>query len=819
MRTRVPAIVISALVLTTGCLRLAGDLPGQEKLSGTGTSYTFFADGKPTCLLLLPEKPEPEEREAAQLIADSFKAMCGTAPPIVTGGQKTDASLAIHVGRTPLALAQVILPEGLDADGFVIEPVDAQRLVLLGARSVSTYYAATELLERYAGILWVWPGEGGTVLPKRKNLTVTVRRQVSEPAFRARKFSGISDAKMKYYRIHQRPREIRSRFHHNIHPVLKAKTYWDKHPEYFSLVGGTRRKPTPNRSNWQACTSTPEVVTIFAEEAKKRFRATPWITSFSVSQNDGRGFCECPNCRALDLPSVPGISDRYYTFVNAVADQIRDEFPGYRITCLAYSEATRDVPKQVVLRPNTMIYAVIPTLRDVHQDIRGWSKAAPALGAYFWLHGKAVPKFYPRRFAEYLRFMRKNHVREVYAEVYQKSPKRLASWELDGPRVWITAKLLWNPDADTGALTERFCAGFYGPGAEPMVRYYQRCEKAWDRREDVFDFGAKWRDLEFEAYTSADMDVLEGCLAEALALTQRAPEAHARLLRQRDALAKVAGHVRLMGLPDSLAKLPLGNEDDARQLVKALGEACRRSDELATQGMSLVGGLPPVAEQAADLRCAEISQLLGGKAIEFWQEIGNAPELRRFADPQLHALRGSAPNLLPNPGFETRAKTADTTAEALNWDSLDAPGWSKWVRPGTPGGVAVDRTVARGGKHSLVLSGVEAACGIFSCPAKPGERFRVVCWAKTTVAPVAGKARLGGKLTAKWQTADGKWFEGPPAAILGLAAGTSEWAKLERIVTIPAGAGKLVVLLGADKQHADEKTWFDDITVQRVHQP
>ena len=51
--------------------------------------------------------------------------------------------------------------------------------------------------------------------------------------------------------------------------------------------------------------------------------------------------------------------------------------------------------------------------------VEAWSRAASQLGAYFWLHGKPVPKFYPRRFAEYLRFLRKHKVDAVYAVARQ----------------------------------------------------------------------------------------------------------------------------------------------------------------------------------------------------------------------------------------------------------------------------------------------------------------------------------------------------------------------------------------------------------------
>ncbi|MCK5803813.1 MAG: DUF4838 domain-containing protein, partial [Lentisphaeria bacterium] len=467
---------------------------------------------------------------------------------------------------------------------------------------MSTFYAATEFLERYAGVLWVWPGEHGTVIPKMDRLTATVREQLSEPAFRARKFSGIRKAKMAHYRIHLTGREIRSHFHHNVWRVLRPEMY-EKHPEYFSLVDGKRRKPTKQNpsSNWQACTSNPQVIQLCVDAAKRQFKKQPWISAFSVSQNDGLGFCECDKCRALDPPGVEGISDRYFLFMNAVADGVRDEYPDKFISCLAYGgKGTAAVPVQVKLRDNTLIYAVVPTLRDHHETIVEWSKAAPNLGVYFWLHGKPVPKFYPHRWAKYLKFLRRHNVREVYAEVYQHKPERMATWELDGPRVWLTAKLLWNPDADIDELMQRFCSRFYGPAQEPMQRYYQQCEKAWERREDPFDFGKKWRDLEFDQYTATDMIVMERCVAEALELSTTAPEVNARLQALANALAPVAGYIRQLALADELPKTAIADQRDAEEAVAKIHALEMRARDLAREGKSLMGTLPNETETAID---------------------------------------------------------------------------------------------------------------------------------------------------------------------------------------------------------------------------
>ncbi|MEW6356035.1 MAG: DUF4838 domain-containing protein [Planctomycetota bacterium] len=821
MRTRsrhMMVIALGAWLCVAGCeMPGTGDIPGRETFGGAQQQYVFFANGKPLCRLVLPAKPEPEEREAAELIRNTFRDMGGGEAAIVNDPAGAFDGVEIHVGPTEFAKGLVLLPKGMDLDGFAIRPHDAGHLVLLGGRPVSTFYAAAEFLERYAGALWVWPGEYGTVTPKTDRFEATVREQVSEPAFAARQYSGMGKAKMAYHRIHQTARELRSSFHHNVWTVLKEDMY-ATHPEYFSLVDGKRRQPTKDKSNWQACTTNPEVIRIFLEAAKRQFKERPWNRAFSVSQNDGYGFCECDKCRALDVPGQEGVSDRYFTFLNAVADGVRDEYPDKLIACFAYSQkGTASVPVHVKLRPNTLIYAVVPTLADHHKTIVEWSKAAPNLGAYFWLHGKAVPKFYPHRWAEYLRFLRRYNVREVYAEVYQDWDVRMASWALDGPRVWITSKLLWNPDANIDELMERFCRRFYGPAWEPMLRYYRQCEKAWGRREDPFDFGKKWKELEFESYNTADMDVMEDCINKATALAKEDATVTARLKALNTALTPVAGYVRQLDLSKVLSKEAIGSRADAGAVVAKVYQAEAAGQKLTREGRSLFGTMPNETETAIDDCFCRITQVLGADAPAFWENVkATKPELERFVAPQLLALSGKVENIAANSSFEVQAASTKEADEKLEWQALNAPGWGQWMQGGSPGNVGVAIGVARTGSKSLVISGVRSACGIYTQKAKPGERYRVSCWAKTSVQPKAGQDRAGGSMTLKWQTAEGKWVEGPPAVTAKLSPGASEWTRLQGVVTIPTGVGRLVILLLAEKQDAGEQTWFDDLCIEKL---
>ena len=57
---------------------------------------------------------------------------------------------------------------------------------------------------------------------------------------------------------------------HTFHRFLPPKQYFDEHPEYYSLIGGERRK------NAQLCLTNPEIVPIVAGNVKK---VTPMMAS------------------------------------------------------------------------------------------------------------------------------------------------------------------------------------------------------------------------------------------------------------------------------------------------------------------------------------------------------------------------------------------------------------------------------------------------------------------------------------------------------------------------------------------------------------
>ena len=135
-------------------------------------------------------------------------------------------------------------------------------------------------------------------------------------------------------------------------------------------------------------------------------------------------------------------------------------------------------------------------------------------------------------------------------------------------------------------------------------------------------------------------------------------------------------------------------------------------------------------------------------------------------------------------------------------------GWETWQSDRSHGRFEWD---AKTGDGSAVLRGITDGCFIQSYPAQPSEKYFVV-----------GKARRRGAaephIRVRWQTAGGKWTaEARDVLLYCSASSTDDWAGIAGVVTVPDGAGKLVVLLGVSGQgEPAEAAWFDDVRIHRL---
>ncbi|MDD4267759.1 MAG: hypothetical protein PHO07_10540 [Pirellulales bacterium] len=159
--------------------------------------------------------------------------------------------------------------------------------------------------------------------------------------------------------------------------------------------------------------------------------------------------------------------------------------------------------------------------------------------------------------------------------------------------------------------------------------------------------------------------------------------------------------------------------------------------------------------------------------------------------------RGTAANLAVNADFR-QPPTGGTLP----------PGWSSWQDEKNPtGSFAWDETVGGGSARAVQVAW---GCFLQQLAAVPGETFAVSadCLAKGTTTPA---------VTIRWQTGEGRWTHEADDALLAFEPAGGDWKTAFGVVTVPAAAGQLVVLLGVrGQQTANDVCWFDNVAVYRL---
>jgi len=399
----------------------------------------------------------------------------------ISGGRFPIANKPTH-GRTAIFL-QAPLAEKLGDEEIVIKTTD-DGLILTGGEPRGTLYAVYTFLEDYLGCRW-WSSTESTI-PKKPTI------QIGQIDVR---YTPILEYREPFwYDAHDADWAVRNKcngnsvrcdakrggkhkyegFVHTFYSLIPPDKYFDAHPEWFSEIDGKR---TTRRA--QLCLTNEEMRQELVKNLRARLRANPDATIASVSQNDWHGNCQCARCAAVEKEegSPAGLMLR---FVNAVAEDIEEEFPHVAISTLAY-QYTRKPPLHVKPRDNVIVRLCsieasfcVPLSharnKPFGDDIVGWSKICDRL--YVWdyvtnFRNHIMPHPNLRVLGPNVKFFADHSVKGLFEQgAYTTNGAEMA--EL---RAWVLAKLLWNPNLDGDALIDEFIEGYYGPGA-PHIKAY-----------------------------------------------------------------------------------------------------------------------------------------------------------------------------------------------------------------------------------------------------------------------------------------------------------------------------------------------------------
>lgn len=439
--------------------------------------------GKAFVPIIVHQGATEPERYAAEELRAHLQAITGAPFEI----RELDAlpPRAIVVGQG--ALAERLRPDvnfrTLGEEEVLITCRDGY-LLLAGGRSRGTLYAVYRFLQTQLGVRWWTPW--ARHIPHRRDLTVPELNRREQPAFEYREpfwfhaFDGDWAARNYSNGNHPRlgakhgGRITYAGFVHTSFQLVPPQTYFEQHPEWYSLIDGKRRWERA-----QLCWTNPALREFLVERVRQLLRENPQARIVSISQEDWTGACQCERCRAVEAREGSAVAP-ILEAVNFIAERLEREFPAVAFDTLAYWY-TRKPTRALRPRPNVIIRLCSiecsfaqpleqPSNAGFADDIRGWSERCQRL--YVWDYTTNFSHYllpHPNYFVlgANLRFFHRHGVRGVFEQgAYQSHGGEMA--EL---KAWLQAQLLWNPYQDDARLLREFLRGYYGAAARPIESY------------------------------------------------------------------------------------------------------------------------------------------------------------------------------------------------------------------------------------------------------------------------------------------------------------------------------------------------------------
>ena len=796
----------------------------------------IVTDGRAAATIVIADDAPEQVRSAAELLARYVEQSTGAALPIA---QTAPAhGIAIYVGTAPTGVDFDLA--GLDDDGFDILFPDASTIVIIGPNPWGTEFGVYDFLERYVGVRWVMPGPDGTHVPSARSISVPAEAVRSQPAFFSRQFSGLRGSQVEWARRNRMHGRVQ--FHHNLRELFNWETYPQTHPHFFPLRAGVRFVPT-QREGWQPCFTAEGSVEEAIRVISAYFDEDPSRTSYSLGINDNRNFCQCENCMAKvgtenNFLGYPDYSDLYYEWCNKVVEGVLEQHPDKWFGLLAYHYVGAP-PRDIEVNPRIIPYMTYDRMKWIHPELRAdgematrdWASKSPTVGWYDYIYGRPyqLPRVWFHHMADYYRFGHANQVRALYAEAYP-------NWG-EGPKLYVSLKLQWDPNLDVDALLEDWYVACAGEEAAPLLaQYYAHWEDFWTRRildSPWFTLAGQYlphkRDpsyllLPTEEELAQCRTLLEGAL-EATATDDQRARVQVLLdgfdFYEASALCYQAGagpHEVLTTEAEALAKLA--------RTERAFEMATRR-DHMLNEVLPNHPVLHNVAEtplfpsdrglMEALLCVLDFAAREGGTVAERVRALEQQYQGTEIADTiravlLVHDEPDRLVECIVNGSFEeTGAAEADVPA-GLDWTAEDAPpSWSKWIRPATTAQIIWTAEDAHEGRRSVKITGATACSLLQRVQVQPGEHYMVSVQMRAHIGPTTVT-----RLSVQWQDATGAWHDAP-AVLVPLEAGeTDGWVRRTAFFKVPEGVARAVLGLGAQNQGPDDYACFDNVSMKRI---
>jgi len=492
--------------------------------------------------------------KATRIAADELKTLLGgifgEAVPVVT--KPTDGKRAIVLGTNALSRAAGLAPEKLPRDAFRLLAKDG-RVYIAGCDATyadpeahnylgdeclwqpqferGTLFGVYEFLERQAGARFYFPGELGTILPRRDVIEVGGLDVTSAPDFTVRRW-GYADGPVPeevlagtdittfkrtfFYRL--RGETEYKPCCHGQNKLFLSQRFGKAHPEYLRLdANGHRSELAPEWSDrppinvGHLCLSSGVWDEIYkdaksyfsGEDASVRGVHAPdgqegyvWGRNASegkfmdVMPQDCYSRCFCEACKRAygDKKDTNYATELIWSKTAEIARRLKADGLTGRLAMMAYHPYGRvpdfDLPDNIdvmVACSGPWTFRSKGVLQPQVDKISAWAKK---LGHKVWIWnyvdkvqcvGTAIPdapSVSPRVMGQFYQLV-KDQIFGAFAE--SESDR----WLYHYLNYYVFAKVAWDNDVDVNALLDEHYRLMFGPAAAEMQAFFEQLEDCW----------------------------------------------------------------------------------------------------------------------------------------------------------------------------------------------------------------------------------------------------------------------------------------------------------------------------------------------------
>ncbi|MBR7138839.1 MAG: DUF4838 domain-containing protein [Lentisphaeria bacterium] len=527
--------------ILTAAVFLAAVLPGAAPLqaprfnpkavspryyrSDSKVKITIAAKGKALCEVVVRDRKNRATVLAGQELSTYLSRIIGSPVPVVA--KPTGKVPAFILGSAGAELVKCDLKK-IDRDGFIIKTAGSNIVIAgidnfdrrTGSMERGSLNGVYEFLERFGGVRFYFPGEIGTIVPRKADWVLPGIDIADRPDNQYRrtyctgvrnlgngKLTGYGDKTIAYIKNYS-SYQIRSSTLvlpncHGLAELFLVQRFAKTKPEFFALRDNGKRHDGSvitrgSDVKGQLCFTNDELKEVIYQDAKAFLTGQPassrgihhWVKSrhslpfFNIMPNDSNYACRCSGCYKHYTAGPQASSNMIWKFKTDIARKLQQEkIPGY-CTMMAYSNY-RLIP-EVDIPSNVIVMLALtgpwnelnPSQAKFYQLLKDWNRKLNAK-TYLWTYTNKcsslipdVPNFTPRAVGNFF----KKTAPWSFGSFLESETD---FWIFNFMNFYVFGKVMWDVTTDLDALMAEHLKLMYGPAAPQMKEFYETLERHW----------------------------------------------------------------------------------------------------------------------------------------------------------------------------------------------------------------------------------------------------------------------------------------------------------------------------------------------------